>query len=305
MANLAGFVSLSPNSTTLHQVLAGEADVMDATYELANGIWAVPSGIELDSYAGVKTEKLRDVVGILREKFDFVLLDVGAGVSHETVLPLGLADAVILVSTPEPASIQDARKTCELTDRAGGTLAGLVLTRTRPSGDIDHEGIADGLEVPLLVTIPEDDTVRESVYAGTPLVVHAPKSPASHAYRYLAARLLGKASPEDRPTFTKRRPARGNGGGGDDDHDPRGGSRAASEDDVSTAISEIDGDGSDGSNVEADAERIEIPDAEADSGSSASQSSVENAITAEDDVEANAESDGEKSNDGFLGGLLG
>ncbi|WP_256296136.1 cell division ATPase MinD [Haloarchaeobius salinus] len=264
MANLAGFVSLSPEDTTLHQVLAGEADVTDATYELADGIWAVPSGIELDSYASVKTENLREVVAELREQFDYVLLDVGAGVSHETVLPLGLADAVVLVSTPEPASVQDAQKTRDLADRAGGTIAGVVLTRTRPSGDIDHEGIAEKLDVPLLVTIPEDPTVRESVYAGTPLVVHEPKSPASRAYRYLAARLVGEADPEDRPTFgeptqsrSQAQPNRGDEG----DDEGTDGASAASEDDVSAAISEIDAD----SETDSGQPHIDIPDAESDS----------------------------------------
>lgn len=268
MANLAGFVSLSPEDTTLHQVLAGEADVTAATYELADGIWAVPSGIELDSYASVKTENLREVVAGLRERFDYVLLDVGAGVSHETVLPLGLADAVVIVSTPEPASVQDARKTCDLADRAGGQIAGLVLTRTHPAGDIDHESIATKLDLPLLATVPEDPSVRESVYAGTPLVVHAPKSPASRAYRYLAARLLGEADPDDRPTFegetrstsqpdpeqsTDERGDEAEAAGEDD-------AGAASEDDVSAAISEIDAD----SETDGGQPGVDIPDAEAD-----------------------------------------
>ena len=267
MANLAGFVSLSPEDTTLHQVLAGEADVTEATYELADGIWAVPSGLGLDSYASVKTENLREVVAELRDQFDYVLLDVGAGVSHETVLPLGLADAVVLVSTPEPASVQDARKTCDLADRAGGTIAGVVLTRTHPSSDIDHEGIAEKLDLPLLATIPEDPTVRESVYAGTPLVVHDPKSPASRAYRYLAARLVGEADPEDRPTFegspasstpSESQPPQSDADDGDAEQD---GASAASEDDVSAAISEIDAD----SETDGGQPRIDIPDAESDS----------------------------------------
>ncbi|WP_435359724.1 cell division ATPase MinD [Haloarchaeobius sp. DFWS5] len=309
MANLAGFVSLNAGDTTLHEVLAGDADVMDATYELANGIWAVPSGIDLDSYAGVQTENLRDVVAGLREEFDFVLLDVGAGVSHETVLPLGLADSVILVSTPEPASIQDARKTCELTDRAGGSLAGLVLTRTRPAGDIDHEQIAERLDLPLLVTIPEDTSVRESVYAGTPLVVHEPRSPASRAYRYLAARLLGTASADERPRFTKQQRERqpspdADGGGSDDDDDPKDGAQAASEDDVSAAISEIDGDEmteSDGG----EPQRVEIPDAEADGGTDASQSAVDDALPAGDENVGDDEDEDDDSGGLLGGGLLG
>nr|WP_323191042.1 P-loop NTPase [Halostella sp. PRR32] len=199
MANLAGFVSLSPDSTTLHEVLAGEASVEEATYELADNIAAVPSGGDLESYAGVDATELGAVVDRLREEFDYVLLDVGAGVSHETVLPLGLADAVFLVSTPDPAAVRDAEKTVDLTDRADGHVAGLVLTRARDDRGIDFEAIASKLGVPLLGTIPEDDAVHEAIYSGTPVVVDAPESPAGVAYRGLADRIdgTGDAAPAD------------------------------------------------------------------------------------------------------------
>ncbi|RKD98418.1 MinD/ParA family ATP-binding protein [Halopiger aswanensis] len=191
MANLAGFVSLNPDSTTLHDVLAGDADIEDATYRLADNIVAVPSGTGLDEYAEASPEGLGDVVAELRAAYDYVFLDVGAGISHETVLPLGLADSVLVVSTPEPAAVQDSKKTIELTARAGGEVAGLVVTRTHPHSDISYEEIASRLEIPLLGTIPEDSAARESVYAGTPLVVYEPEGPAAIAYRTLAADLAG------------------------------------------------------------------------------------------------------------------
>ncbi|WP_290818363.1 cell division ATPase MinD [Halovivax sp.] len=189
MANLAGFVSLSPDSATLHDVLAGDASVEEATYRLAENIVGVPSGGSLESYARTSPEGLGDVVDALREQADYVLLDVGAGVSHETVLPLGLADAVLLVTTPEPAAVKDVAKTIELVARANGEVAGLLVTRTHPAGDVPAADIADRLDLPLLGTVPEDTAVRGSVYAGTPLVVHEPRSPAAVAYRRLTAEL--------------------------------------------------------------------------------------------------------------------
>ena len=200
MANLAGFVSLTPDSTTLHDVLAGNASIDEATYRVADNIVAVPSGTSLDEYADTSPEELTDVVATLREEFDYVFLDVGAGVSHETVLPLGLADAVVVVSTPEPAAVQDAKKTLELTERAGGEVAGLVVTRTRPDSGISHDEIADRLGTTLLGTIPDDPAARESVYAGTPLVVYERDGPAAVAYRSLATDLVdvdGSNSPSD------------------------------------------------------------------------------------------------------------
>ncbi|WP_306053694.1 cell division ATPase MinD [Natronococcus wangiae] len=240
MANLAGFVGLNSDSTTLSDVLSGNASVDDATYRLAENAVAVPSGTSLDDYAETSPEGLRDVVDELRSQYDVVLLDVGAGVTHETVLPLGLADAVIVVSTPEPASVHDSRKTLELTERAGGEVAGLVVTRTRPDTDVSYEEIADRLELPLLGAIPEDPAARESVYAGTPLVVHAPDGPAPAAYRRLAADLAGVEVPNER--------ADGGRGSGDRSgstpdaarNSAENGDDEAERDDVSSAITEAE-----------------------------------------------------------------
>ena len=227
MANLAGFVSLTPDSTTLHDVLAGDASVEDATYRLTDNIVAVPSGATLEEYAKTEPGRLREVVETLRDAYDYVLLDVGAGVSHETVLPLGLADAVLLVSTPEPAAVHDTKKTIELTERAGGEVEGIVINRVRPSDGISYEEIADRLDVDLLATIPEDSSVRESAFAGTPLVVHAPQCPASTAYRKLAVELADlEISVDDAD--------------GEETDDEDDGSATASHDDVSSAITEAE-----------------------------------------------------------------
>ncbi|TYT62785.1 MinD/ParA family ATP-binding protein [Natrialba swarupiae] len=238
MANLAGFVSLTPDATTLHDVLAGDASIDDATYRLADNIVAVPSGTDLDEYAKTSPEGLRTVVEELRSTYDFVFLDVGAGVSHETVLPLGLADSVVVVSTPEPAAVQDSQKTVELTARAGGEIAGLVVTRTHPNSDISYDEIAGQLEIPLLGTIPEDPTSRESVCAGTPLVVYDPRSSASGAYRRLASDLSG---------IDIQTPPDGDSGTDDDEEsasepEPQATAdeREAGHDDVSSAITEAE-----------------------------------------------------------------
>src|SRR6056297_3341110 len=251
MANLAGFVSLTPDSTTLHDVLAGAVSIDDATYRLADNIVAVPSGTSLDEYAETSPEGLHDVVEELRSQFDYVFLDVGAGISHETVLPLGLADAVVLVSTPEPAAVHDTKKTIELTERSGGDVAGLVLTRTRPESDISHDDLADRLEVPLLGTIPEDAAARESVYAGTPLIVYDPDGPAAAAYRQLAAAVTGveisapDASDEGETAddaSTTQTPVVGDAASGGTESDGTDDGREAAHDDVSSAITEAESD---------------------------------------------------------------
>jgi septum site-determining protein MinD len=220
MANLARFVSLSADGVTLHEVLAGEATVEAATRSLGGNLYAVPSGADLDTYSDVETDRLGDVVDRLRDVFDHVLLDLGAGVSHETVLPLGLADGVVLVSTVDPAAIQNTVNTVDLVDRAGGEVEGVVLTRLREDDAADVDAIAARFPCPLLATIPEDDAVRRSIRAGRPVVVEDPQGPAARAYLELAGRIAAPDGDGDGGTQAGGRPpteADGSGGDGRDD----------------------------------------------------------------------------------------
>jgi septum site-determining protein MinD len=186
MANLGGFLGLDPEGATLHEVLAGEAELGSAVYEVSPGLAAVPSGISLDGFASVETEVLSEAIDGLREEFDYVLLDLGAGLSHDTVLPLALADAVILVSTPKPVALQDTAKTRQITERLGGAVAGVVLTRASDPWSLDFEGISEQLELPVLAVVQEDEVVDRSALAGVPLLREAPDAGPTASYRGLA-----------------------------------------------------------------------------------------------------------------------
>ena len=211
MANLAGFLDFdSDDGATLHEVLAGEADIDDAVYAAPGDIDVVPSNTDIEAFARADTTRLREVVEELRGEYDYVLLDTGAGISHDTVLPLGLADEVLLVSTPDVASVSDTAKTGDLTERVGGTVAGAVLNK-RSSNILDATDVEETLGTDVLAVVPADDAVPMSIDAGRPTVDFAPASPAALVYDTLAAVLtaddvdairaeVGNADPEAGPT---------------------------------------------------------------------------------------------------------
>lgn len=194
MANVVDFLDLPftvNTDPTLHDVLADEAIVAAAICEAPGGFDVLPSGTALDGFAATDPQELREVVAMLRHEYDVVVLDTGAGVSYETVLPLGLADAVVLVSTPRVASVRDTRKTMDLVDRVDGTVEGIVFARSGTGNAPEVERIADFLEVDLLGHVPADDAVPAAQDQGLPVRSYAPHSPAAEAYRAIAERLRG------------------------------------------------------------------------------------------------------------------
>lgn len=186
MATLAAALDLSIDGPTIHDVLTGGTSIDDATYEYGE-FAVVPGETTLDAYAAADPAGLREALDELRSTFDVVFLDVGAGLSHDTVVPLGAADRVLLVATPEPPAIENVRTTREMADRVGTDVLGAVLARADPERPV--EPIEDALGVRALAVIPEHEAVPESLAAGEPVVTRAPGSPAAAGYAELANRL--------------------------------------------------------------------------------------------------------------------
>ncbi len=200
MANLGAALGVDPTGPTLHDVLADEAEPQQAAYEGPAGLTVVPGDTSLDSFAAAEPQRLDRVVEAF-DNADFILIDVGAGVSHETSIPLSVSDAVVLVSTAERDALVDTEKTRQLTERLGGVVAGAVITRTDAATPID-EVVSGSLTANVLTTIPDDEAVRESIAVGEPLVSYAPHSEAAAGYRELARQLTGRTPepPEPSPT---------------------------------------------------------------------------------------------------------
>lgn len=195
MANLAESVGVTPGGITLHDVLAGAADPPDAVHAGPAGLRVVPGAADLEAYAAADPSGLREVVAAFDDA-DYVFVDAGAGLSHDSTLPLGLADETLLVSTAERSALGDTEKTRQLTERLGGSVAGVAITRLDPATAADDrpvDAVAETLDVPVLGRIPEDDAVLRAVEAAQPLPVFAPDAPATRAYRDLTRALTGAA----------------------------------------------------------------------------------------------------------------
>ena len=231
MANLAGALGVTPGQPTLHDVLAGRADPLDAVREGPEGLRVVPGSDDLDAYASADPAGLTDAVAAF-EDADYVLLDAGAGLSHDSSLPLAVADEALLVSTAERSALGDTEKTRQLAERLGGGVAGAAITRVVPDAASDEAGAdgsddpADVLDAPIIGRIPEDEAVTRAAAANRPLPTFAPDAPATRAYRDLTRALTG-AEIEGAGI--------GEGGGGEADADEDGEAAAAEPDGSETA----------------------------------------------------------------------
>lgn len=194
MPNLMEMLGLQADKT-IHDVLSGFATTNEALVELGDGFGALPGDPALSGYGTIEPERLHNVVDTLAEAFDCILLDTGAGLSYDDLFPIALADEIILVSSPDPAAVENAKRTQAFVEKLNRPIGGVVITKA--DGSVDGS-IADEFDADLLAVVPDDQAVRLSTAAGKPLEVYAPNSPAAQAYRQLEANLTDGVLPPQR-----------------------------------------------------------------------------------------------------------
>jgi septum site-determining protein MinD len=193
MANLLFHAGLDDVEVTLHDLLLEETatTVAEATYERF-GMRVVPCGTSLAAFERADPTRLRDVVADLAADTDVLLLDSPAALdSKSAILPVVLADRVVVVLQPTIPALSDGLKAQEYARSYGAETAGVIFNRVRDDEEV--ETIARQAERyfggETLAMVPESDRVRAARRAGEPLLAHAPDSAAAEAYREAARRL--------------------------------------------------------------------------------------------------------------------
>ncbi len=189
MANMGLVLGLEECMPTLHEVLAGKANVTNAIYGGYAGVKVLPSGISLQG-SRTSFKRFPGVVGQLRKMADFVLIDAPPGMSKECMVPLRVADGIFLVVNPDLASIVDALKIKMLAERYDSEVRGVILNRVGKKDELSVEKVEELLDLDILQVIPEDSKVKKASILRAPVVSDAPNSPAAKAFNRLATSLF-------------------------------------------------------------------------------------------------------------------
>lgn len=136
-----------------------------------SGVEVVPAPLSVD-----ETVHLPAALARLTDDADHVLVDCPAGAGPDAVTPLRVAEHVLLVTTPDPASLRDTAKTAAMARTLDISVVGCVLTHANDA----PSGVERLLDCPVLVTVPA---------VGAPVLTH---EPVARSYDTLASTILPK-----------------------------------------------------------------------------------------------------------------
>jgi len=199
LANLDVLLGLAPEKN-MQDMLAGQARADEVVQSIEPGLdilpaaSGVPEMVEMDqNQQGALFDKLTDLVA----NYDFLLLDLGAGISG-TVLSLArMAQMRVVLVTPEPTSLTDGYAVIKVLNARYGVRDFLVVvnqaTTQEAKETFQRLNLACknflGFELMYLGHVRLDRTLTEAVINQTPLARYAPQCPAIKDIANLAARV--------------------------------------------------------------------------------------------------------------------
>jgi len=159
----------------LEDVLNSVCKVRQAIIEVENfdGL-SIITASQRRGKAELNEEKLNILFKLLKNNYDYILVDIPAGIGREAELSLGNADRVIIISTPEYATIRANDTLYRELVKLGASNICLIINRIKP----EYLGteffpsirdIAEAIDVPLLGVIQEDENIFISTNNGTPI----------------------------------------------------------------------------------------------------------------------------------------
>ena len=160
-----------------------------------NELFLLPAAQTRDKSA-VNEEQMKELIGKLKEEFDYILIDCPAGIEQGFKNAIAGADRAVIVTTAEISAIRDADRIIGLLEASEIKNPELIINRIRPAmvkkGEMmDVDDIVDLLSIDLIGVVPDDEYIITQTNKGEPVVIKD-KSPSGKAYLEIARRILGE-----------------------------------------------------------------------------------------------------------------
>ena len=165
--------------------------------DVADVAWKDPSGIDIllapprvEMAEMVTVRDIEKSLSILRQLYQFVVIDTRAGLGDDVLVFLDASDLILQVLTYDSMAIRNLAMAGEAFDAIGypATKLATVLNRSDSTGGITQGRCRDGLGSPIDFEIVSDGRlVVAANNEGVPFVSGSPDAPISQGIRNIAA----------------------------------------------------------------------------------------------------------------------
>ncbi|MFC0188877.1 MinD/ParA family protein [Fictibacillus aquaticus] len=199
-----------PSAKSIMDLLEHGCQIWDIIEEDKSGISHIAGGRHFASLVNLNGAMMDAFFNQLSEAeavYDYIILDMGAGITEWSLSFILCCDEILTVTTPEITSVTDAYSMIKHIHANSPSLPVSLIINRYESYKEGRAAAAKLLEVAqrflqkklnVAGMIPYDTNVKESVKRQVPFVLYNPQSPASTAVKELAGCLSGERYQEKR-----------------------------------------------------------------------------------------------------------
>lgn len=171
-------------------VLLGRCSVEEAIYK-ADGLSVMSCPRK---YGEATPKKVRELIGSLDKRFDYILFDAPAGIGRGMQLAAAAADKGVLVATPDYVCVRGAFTAADELAECGVGEVRMIINRAvkkaiRQKKMLNIDAVIDSTAVQLLGIVPEDPYLR---FGAMGVSVYKKGQASYNAIKNIAKRLCGE-----------------------------------------------------------------------------------------------------------------
>jgi flagellar biosynthesis protein FlhG len=186
---------------TIESVLNGECSLREIIVEVSPNVYLIPGGsgvYGLQNLSMLQKKVLLDQVNDLNDRYDFMLIDTASGIDDNVLYLSSAAQEILVVVTPEPASLTDAYALIKvlhkkLNEQRFSIVANMVqdeseaLAIYRRLSDVANRFLCVSLDYKGF--IPADANLRIATKSQQLVLRVMPRCPSSYAIQMLSEKL--------------------------------------------------------------------------------------------------------------------
>lgn len=202
LANVDVQLGLTPQRD-LSGVLSGRHSLKEAITNYPEGGFDIIAGRSGSaSLATMPLEKLEIIANSLRalqNDYDFVMIDLGAGIEQHVQYLASIASRCLVVLTDEPTSLTDAYAFIKIAQNSKPAPEIAIVVNqaaTQKEGDSTYQAINKactnflGISPPLIGVVRRDNKVKDSIRSQKSLLIKAPHSTAASDAALISIKLM-------------------------------------------------------------------------------------------------------------------
>ncbi len=198
LANVDVLLGLIP-TYTLYHIMNSEKTLDEVVVEGPRGIKIVSGGSGIRELANMSKDKLYSLIKslqLLNDRADYIFIDTGAGISDAVLSFIRAANDLLVVVSPDPASITDAYALLKNVSEEQKNIS-IIINSVRSKKEADDvfkrlEIVCNSflkLKINKIGHVLEDQNVRNASREQKPFYLEYPSSGASNCIELISHRL--------------------------------------------------------------------------------------------------------------------